>query len=133
MRTGQGFALVFSVTSRQSFEEVEQFYNQILRVKDADKGEVPMVLIGNKCDLDAYRQVLSSEGKDLADSWDIPYFETSAATRYNITESFDQLVREVDRTLANPRLETTQVKSKKGMKKKVKKGGKKSSQGCTIL
>ena len=50
MRTGQGFLLVYSITSRQSFEELETFREQILRVKDADK--VPMVVVGNKIDME---------------------------------------------------------------------------------
>ena len=46
MRTGQGFLIVYSVTSPSSFHEVSQFRDQILRVKDADK--VPIVIVGNK-------------------------------------------------------------------------------------
>ena len=46
MRTGQGFLIVYSVTSRSSFHEVSQFRDQILRVKDADT--VPIVIVGNK-------------------------------------------------------------------------------------
>merc|ERR1712188_139359 len=46
MRTGQGFLIVYSITSRSSFDEVAQFRDQILRVKDADK--VPIVIVGNK-------------------------------------------------------------------------------------
>ena len=34
MRKGDGFMLVYSVTDKQSFENIEHFYNQILRVKD---------------------------------------------------------------------------------------------------
>jgi GTPase KRas protein len=49
MRTGQGFLLVYAITSRSSFEEMSPFRNQILRVKDRD--EVPMILVGNKCEL----------------------------------------------------------------------------------
>uniref|UniRef100_A0A096MYB0 RAS related 2 n=1 Tax=Papio anubis TaxID=9555 RepID=A0A096MYB0_PAPAN len=56
MRTGEGFLLVFSVTDRGSFEEIYKFQRQILRVKDRD--EFPMILIGNKADLDHQRQVL---------------------------------------------------------------------------
>jgi GTPase SAR1 family protein len=44
MRTGQGFVLMYSITSRLSFDEITTFYEQILRVKDADF--VPMVLVG---------------------------------------------------------------------------------------
>ena len=55
MRTGEGFILVYSITARESFEEINQFHQQILRVKDKDN--FPMVLVGNKCDLEYERQV----------------------------------------------------------------------------
>lgn len=60
MRTGEGFLLVYSITSRQSFEEMRTFQQQILRVKDKDY--FPIIIVGNKCDLDAEREV-STEGK----------------------------------------------------------------------
>ena len=59
MRTGEGFLLVYSITSRTSFEEIQSFQQQILRVKDRDY--FPMILVGNKCDLEGERQV-SFEG-----------------------------------------------------------------------
>ena len=49
MRTGEGFLCVYAITSRSSFDEISAFREQILRVKDED--HVPMVLVGNKCDL----------------------------------------------------------------------------------
>jgi hypothetical protein len=55
MRTGQGFLIVYSIISRSSFDEVNSFREQILRVKDADR--VPMVICGNKVDLESDRQV----------------------------------------------------------------------------
>jgi GTPase KRas protein len=55
MRTGEGFLLVYSITSRQSFEEITTFQQQILRVKDKDY--FPMVVVGNKCDLESDRDV----------------------------------------------------------------------------
>lgn len=60
MRNGEGFILVYSITSRLSFEEISTFFEQIRRVKDRDS--FPMVLVGNKCDLESERQV-SSQGK----------------------------------------------------------------------
>uniref|UniRef100_A0A8D2DWT6 Ras-related protein R-Ras2 n=1 Tax=Sciurus vulgaris TaxID=55149 RepID=A0A8D2DWT6_SCIVU len=63
VRTGEGFLLVFSVTDRGSFEEIYKFQRQILRVKDRD--EFPMILIGNKADLDHQRQVTQEEGHRL--------------------------------------------------------------------
>lgn len=64
MRTGEGFLLVYSITSRQSFEEIVTFQQQILRVKDKDY--FPIIVVGNKCDLDGERQVSTEEGAALA-------------------------------------------------------------------
>lgn len=53
-----GFILVFSVTDFASFEEIFKFHRQILRVKDRD--EFPMLMVGNKSDLEAQRVVKRS-------------------------------------------------------------------------
>lgn len=62
MRTGEGFLLVYSITSRQSFEEIMTFQQQILRVKDKDY--FPIIVVGNKCDLEGERQV-SKQGMSI--------------------------------------------------------------------
>ena len=59
MRTGEGFLLVYSINNRQSFEEIKTFQQQILRVKDKDY--FPIIVVGNKCDLNSERKV-SREG-----------------------------------------------------------------------
>lgn len=55
MRSGEGFLLVYSITSRNSFQFVKELYQQILRTKDKD--HFPVVLVANKCDLEYERQV----------------------------------------------------------------------------
>lgn len=65
MRTGEGFLLVYSITSRQSFEEIMTFQQQILRVKDKDY--FPIIVVGNKCDLEGERQVSKQGMYILAD------------------------------------------------------------------
>eukprot|EP01113_Clastostelium_recurvatum_P008273 TRINITY_DN13892_c0_g1_i3.p1 TRINITY_DN13892_c0_g1~~TRINITY_DN13892_c0_g1_i3.p1 ORF type:complete len:190 (+),score=65.76 TRINITY_DN13892_c0_g1_i3:444-1013(+) len=112
MRQGQGFALVYSVTDRNSFDEVVLFREQILRAKD--KNTVPMVLIGNKSDLPD-REVATSEGQELAKSLNCPFFETSALLRKNVEESFFELVREVRK---EARGDKNSKKSKRSMKEK---------------
>ena len=102
---------VYAITSRSSFEELVGFKDQILRVKDADR--VPMVVVGNKSDLESERQVSNQEGADLARSFGAPFFETSAKTRVNVEESFYQIVREIRKDGGGP------VKAEKK-----KKGGK---------
>ena len=93
MRTGQGFICVYSITSRFSFEEINTFREHILRVKEEDK--VPMIIAGNKCDLETERQVTKTEGQNLAKSFGCPIFETSAKARINIEDIFYQTVREI--------------------------------------
>ena len=95
MRTGEGFLLVYSITSRQSFEEIQTFEQQILRVKDKDY--FPIILVGNKCDLEGERQVSREEGAALARSFNCRFIETSAKSRVNVDNAFYDLVREIRR------------------------------------
>ncbi|KAJ1163107.1 hypothetical protein NDU88_003570 [Pleurodeles waltl] len=53
MKNGQGFALVYSITAQSTFNDLQDLREQILRVKDTD--DVPMILVGNKCDLEDER------------------------------------------------------------------------------
>eukprot|EP01120_Amphizonella_sp_Union-15-10_P002554 TRINITY_DN1282_c0_g1_i4.p1 TRINITY_DN1282_c0_g1~~TRINITY_DN1282_c0_g1_i4.p1 ORF type:complete len:216 (-),score=58.81 TRINITY_DN1282_c0_g1_i4:99-674(-) len=120
MRTGQGFILTYAITSRPSFDELKQFKSQIHRVKDSDK--VPIVMAGNKADLEEERQVTTGEGQELGKSWGCPFFETSAKTRINVEESFFQLVREIIK------LNPGGTGDKKG-----KKADKKKKKGCSLF
>merc|ERR1711911_351508 len=63
MRTGEGFLLVFAVNNAKSFEDISAYREQIKRVKDAE--EVPMVLVGNKCDLPREQLTWRRPGKQL--------------------------------------------------------------------
>jgi len=95
MRTGEGFLLVYSITSRQSFEEIMTFQQQILRVKDKDY--FPIIVVGNKCDLEGERQVSKQEGESLARSFGCKFIETSAKSRINVDNAFYDIVREIRR------------------------------------
>lgn len=124
MRTGEGFLLVYSINNRQSFEEIKTFQQQILRVKDKDY--FPIIVVGNKCDLDTERKVsqqgastriiyvfllvgggllsltvysfrFTAEGEELAAEFGCKFIETSARTRINVENAFYDLVREIRR------------------------------------
>nr|CAD7429680.1 unnamed protein product [Timema monikensis] len=91
MRSGEGFLLVFSVTDKASFDEIYKFHRQILRVKDRD--EFPMLMVGNKADLDHQRLVSPVEAQNLSRQLKIPYIECSAKLRMNVDQAFHELVR----------------------------------------
>ena len=64
-----------------------------MRVKSDET--IPFILVGNKCDLNEKRQVSQSHAQDRADSWKVPYVETSAKTRENVDKVFFDLMREI--------------------------------------
>ena len=93
MRSGDGYIIVFSITSVTSFLEVNAIKEQLNIVLDSDDNTlIPIILVGNKCDLEEYRQVQSSDAQRLADEWRVKYFETSAKNKTNINRIFEELV-----------------------------------------
>lgn len=91
IRDGEGFLLVYSITSRSTFERIERFRDQIFRVKDVDN--VPMMLVGNKCDKVTDREVTREEGYAMAKRLGCDFIETSAKTCVNVERSFYQVVK----------------------------------------
>jgi GTPase KRas protein len=90
-RHGDGFILVFSITSRDSFDEVTAMYHAILRTKDRDY--VPLVMVANKCDLEAQREVGVTEARALAKQLGCPFIEASAKEGVNVNVAFESLVK----------------------------------------
>ncbi|KAI4134984.1 MAG: hypothetical protein LQ347_001069 [Umbilicaria vellea] len=129
MRTGEGFLLVYSITSRQSFEEIMTFQQQILRVKDRDY--FPIIIVGNKCDLDGERQVTKQEGETLARRFGCKFIETSAKSRTNVDNAFFDIVREIRRYNKEMSSYPSGVPSGgNGPQHKMEMGGDDSSAGC---
>jgi GTPase SAR1 family protein len=96
MKTGQGFLLVFSITSLSSLHELTELRDQIIRIKDDPS--VPIVLVGNKCDLEEDRAVSRARAFSVSQSWgNAPYYETSARRRANVDECFRDLCRQIIR------------------------------------
>ena len=98
MKTGQGFLLIFDLTKRNTFDELDVLYTKILQAKDRDN--VPLVLVGNKSDLVDSRQVTTKEAMDRAAQFNSPFFEASAKSHTNVDEVFCELVREIRKDVA---------------------------------
>jgi len=104
IRSGEGFLLVFDVTDAESFADLNELYEQILRVKNGGTN-IPAILVGNKIDLGEKRKVTLEEAEQKARSWSIRYIETSAKTKHNVDKVFCELMRIV-RPFKNPIRET---------------------------
>jgi len=93
MKNGHGFVLVYSITTPSTIQDLPSLKDRICKVKD--KVEVPIVLVGNKCDLEDRREVSKDQGQDMASSFgnSCRFFESSAKTKTNIDEIFIDVVR----------------------------------------
>ncbi|CAF4471113.1 unnamed protein product, partial [Rotaria magnacalcarata] len=105
IKNGRGFLVVFSLTSWQSFLDVRTVREQILRVKGT--ANVPICLVGNKCDASLQRQVTPDDALALAQTWNCPYVETSAKLAINVNDTFAEIVREI-----NARIKAKKPKTK---------------------
>ena len=93
IKNGQGFVVVYSITSLQTFYDIKTMKEQILRVKGRNK--IPIILVGNKSDLEEQREVHSNDGAGLAHSWECPFLEASAKSTQSVNEVFIEIVREM--------------------------------------
>merc|ERR1711959_474295 len=105
MTEGKGFVLVYSVTAKDTFDDMDKFRDQIEKNKN-DGDKVPLCLVGNKIDLQAERKVTKEEGEAKIKEWkekrdaagnnkigEIIFMETSAMQDTNVDETFKGLVR----------------------------------------
>jgi Ras-related protein Rap-1B len=94
MKQGQGFLLVFSITNMNSLHELVELRDMIVRIKEDEN--IPIVIVGNKSDLEDDRAVSRARVWELAQRWgNAPYFETSARRRVNVDEIFINVCRQV--------------------------------------
>ena len=111
---GHAFILVYSITSRQSLEELKPIYEQICEIK-GDVESIPIMLVGNKCDESPNREVQSSEAEALARTWKCAFMETSSKRHHNVKELFQELLN-----LEKRRTVSLQIDGKKSKQQKRK-------------
>jgi GTPase SAR1 family protein len=81
---------IYDVTNKQSFIDIEKHYALVCDHCDKD---APLMLIGNKCDLDKDRVVEYNEGLELAKKLgNIPFYETSSKSGQSVDECFGVVV-----------------------------------------
>ena len=88
----KGCFIVYDITSTQTFEDVEKWYEEIN--KSGDKG-ISIVLVGNKCDLEDERKVTIEMGEKKAKNLNCPFFETSALNNTQIEKIFQVISEDI--------------------------------------
>jgi small GTP-binding protein len=95
-RGSAGALVLFDLTSRDTFENVTHWLQDI---KDVARSDVVTLLIGNKADLTDKRQVSYDEADSFAKANSMLYFETSAKTGANVSESFSSCVSVIEKNV----------------------------------
>eukprot|EP00598_Pedospumella_elongata_P006685 CAMPEP_0184983328 /NCGR_PEP_ID=MMETSP1098-20130426/12574_1 /TAXON_ID=89044 /ORGANISM="Spumella elongata, Strain CCAP 955/1" /LENGTH=206 /DNA_ID=CAMNT_0027507137 /DNA_START=101 /DNA_END=721 /DNA_ORIENTATION=+ len=80
--------IVYDITNRNSFEQVQDYWVQELQHQCFGSGGLQIAIVGNKSDLVDKRQVQEAEGKQLAADFGAVFYETSAKSSSSIEELF---------------------------------------------
>ena len=117
VRHVHGLVIVFDVTDRKTFDNIEHWLNVIKDTFD----QPSMVLFGNKSDVDKKKwAVTEDELKIAAEKYKLTFFETSAKTAKNIDEGFSYVVNEA----------FNKIKGKENVVVDIRKKPKSKSGGC---
>ena len=92
LKETHGILLMYDITNKTTFESITDWINNI---KDLKGDDFPLILVGNKIDLEEERKVNKEEGQKLADENKILFFETSNKTGINIQEAGLALIKKI--------------------------------------
>ncbi len=88
LRGAAGALLVFDLTNKSSYSHVYDWYEEAQKFCGK---QIPMLLLGNKFDLETNRVIQKEEGEKLANELNVEYLETSAKTGYNVDFAFNKI------------------------------------------
>ena len=88
----QGFLLVYDITNKESFNNLGSW---IKTIRDECGAPVPIIIVGNKTDLEDKRSISKNQAMEFARSEKVEYLETSSKTGENITKAINMLVVKV--------------------------------------
>ena len=98
-RNAVGGLLIFDITNRESFANLEEWYDEVMKIAYP---HIPIfVLVGNKDDQLKQRAVTREDGLRFARSHNMDYMETSAKSGHNVEETFQILAQKIFHMLEN--------------------------------
>ena len=94
IKTSDAVILVYAINNKNSFAALDTWLGKLNETTDLSKK--PIIIIGNKADLDeSQREISYEEGKRYADSKGYNFYETSAKTDQNVKEAFNDIFEQL--------------------------------------
>ena len=94
IKTSDAVILVYTVNDKKSFNSLDMWLNKLSDTTDLSKK--PIIIIGNKCDIDqSKRQISFEEGKKYAENKGYHFYETSAKTGENVEKAFNDIFEQL--------------------------------------
>lgn len=88
VKGANGAVYLYDITNSESLNHLHKFIDLIRE----NSGDIPIMLIGNKLDLEKNREVSREEGIDIAEKYKLSGFgEISAKTGQNVEKTFETL------------------------------------------
>ncbi|CAI9089160.1 OLC1v1023671C1 [Oldenlandia corymbosa var. corymbosa] len=101
-RGAVGALLVYDVTRRATFENVERWLREL---RDHTDPNIVVMLIGNKSDLRHLVAVPTEDGKALAERESLYFMETSALEATNVENAFAEVLTQIYRIVSKKAVE----------------------------
>jgi small GTP-binding protein len=108
-RNAVGAVLVYDITSDTSFDELANWLHELQQLANSN---ALILLVGNKKDLEAQRQVGAEQARDFAERHKLDYLETSAKSGQNVSETFTRLAFAIAKRVSSGQIQNTPAVSK---------------------
>ena len=100
IKKADGILLVYNITDKDTFEGVKVW---IKSIKEESGDSRPIILLGNKSDLNDKRMIKKEVGEDFAENEGIKFYETSCKTGENVEKAINDLVKQIyEKSHSNP-------------------------------
>jgi len=118
IRKANGILLIYDISDKSTFININKWMENI---EDEIDTKLPIILVGNKSDLNDKRKVTNEEGGNKAKEYGFPFFETSCKTGDNVNNVFIELAELVYEKFGKKPSKNSNKKIKKGSSKNKKK------------
>ena len=83
--------IVYDITNKKSFENLNEFYKELIKMNERDK--MIIGIAANKSDLYENSEVNKEEGEEYANNINALYFESTATDHENVVNIFEELIK----------------------------------------